>query len=112
MFTGAIIAWSGAILNIPVGWSLCDGSNGTPDLRNRMLIGAGDTYIVGATGGSSTHTHNDTFAIANSTAESSVELGAEDVDVCDISHSHVISGGVSSGSSLNPYYSLAYIMKT
>jgi microcystin-dependent protein len=51
---GAIIMWSGAINNIPVGWALCDGSNGTPDLRDRFIVGAGGSYNVGNTGGSNT----------------------------------------------------------
>lgn len=37
---GGIIMWSGAISAIPTGWSLCDGSNGTPDLRNKFVLGA------------------------------------------------------------------------
>jgi microcystin-dependent protein len=53
---GAIIMWSGAINNIPVGWALCDGSNGTPDLRDRFIVGAGGNYNVGNTGGSNTVT--------------------------------------------------------
>lgn len=38
--TGAIIMWSGTIATIPSGWVLCNGSNGTPDLRNRFVVGA------------------------------------------------------------------------
>src|SRR5574344_3148329 len=53
---GAIIMWSGTVATIPDGFSLCDGSNGTPDLRNRFVIGAGSNYAVGATGGSSSNT--------------------------------------------------------
>jgi len=37
---GMIAIWSGIISSIPLGWTLCDGSNGTPDLRNRFIIGA------------------------------------------------------------------------
>ena len=51
---GAIIMWNGAIDKIPSGWALCDGTNGTPDLRDRFIVGAGRTYPVGATGGSPT----------------------------------------------------------
>jgi hypothetical protein len=54
--SGGIIMWSGAIVNIPTGWLLCDGTNGTPDLRNRFVAGAGSTYAVGATGGADTVT--------------------------------------------------------
>lgn len=44
-----IVIWSGAIVDIPAGWALCDGNNGTPDLRNKFIIGAGDTYAVNDT---------------------------------------------------------------
>lgn len=53
---GGIIIWSGAIDAIPEGWALCDGENGTPDLRDRFVVGAGYGYSVGATGGEEVHT--------------------------------------------------------
>jgi microcystin-dependent protein len=69
---GSIIMWSGDTSSIPTGWQLCDGTNGTPDLRNRFVMGAGDTYPVGNTGGNAdsvvvehSHTindHNHTFS--------------------------------------------------
>jgi hypothetical protein len=49
---GAIIMWSGAVDNIPQGWALCNGQNGTPDLRDRFIVGAGSLYAKGTTGGS------------------------------------------------------------
>lgn len=52
--TGVIWMWSGAIANIPSGYQLCDGTNGTPDLRDRFIVTAGGSYSVGATGGSAT----------------------------------------------------------
>jgi len=55
---GGIIMWSGAINDIPVGWALCDGSNGTPDLRDRFIVGAGESYNVGNTGGANRVTLN------------------------------------------------------
>jgi len=54
---GIIVMWSGAIADIPSGWALCDGSLGTPDLRNRFVIGAGTTYNPNDTGGAQTHVH-------------------------------------------------------
>lgn len=50
--SGLIAMWSGAANKIPSGWVLCNGANGTPDLRNRFIVGAGSSYSVGATGGS------------------------------------------------------------
>mgnify|MGYP003302997876 CR=1 FL=1 len=49
--SGFIGIWSGLQSNIPSGWYLCDGNNGTPDLRNRFIVGAGNSYNVGVTGG-------------------------------------------------------------
>ena len=49
--SGCILMWSGPTSTIPNGWHLCDGSNGTPDLRNRFIVGAGSTYGTGDTGG-------------------------------------------------------------
>jgi len=50
--TGMIMLWSGSTSSVPNGWRLCDGNGGTPDLRNRFVVGAGDTYAVDTTGGS------------------------------------------------------------
>ncbi len=36
---GAIVMWSGAVNNIPDGWALCNGANGTPDLRGKFVVG-------------------------------------------------------------------------
>lgn len=53
---GGIIMWSGSIVSIPATWALCDGTNGTPDLRDRFIVGAGSTYAVADTGGAATVT--------------------------------------------------------
>lgn len=84
---GGIIMWSGASNAIPTGWALCDGKNGTPDLRDKFIVGAGNAYRPGDAGGEVTvrlttnelpahthsvtgtaasagnHTHGNTFAI-------------------------------------------------
>jgi len=60
---GIICMWSGSIGSIPTNWALCDGTGGTPDLRDRFVVGAGTTYSVddnsGAlvTDGGGAHTH-------------------------------------------------------
>ncbi len=73
--SGGIIMWSGAVSAIPTGWVICDGSNSTPDLRNRFVVGAGSTYAVNATGGSDSVTldttdlpeHNHSFSASGTT---------------------------------------------
>ena len=57
---GAITLWYSSVGSIPPGWALCDGNNGTPDLRDKFTIGAGVGFAVGAEGGSATHTHDGT----------------------------------------------------
>ena len=71
---GMIMLWSGSSATIPSGWVLCDGTNSTPDLRNRFVVGATSTYAVGATGGSAdaivvSHTHTATTASTSLTGE-------------------------------------------
>jgi hypothetical protein len=68
--TGVITLWFGSIVTIPAGWALCDGGNGTPDLRNRFVVGAGSTYAVNAVGGSANaivvdHTHSATSVVSD-----------------------------------------------
>jgi hypothetical protein len=68
--SGGIIMWSGSVASIPSGWVLCNGSNGTPDLRNRFVVGAGSSYAVAATGGSTdsivvSHTHTATSTVTD-----------------------------------------------
>lgn len=82
---GSIIMWSGSIASIPSGWALCDGTSGTPDLRNRFIVGAGSTYAVGDTGGANSVTltvndipsHTHTFSGTTSTASITGQVGAD-----------------------------------
>lgn len=53
---GGIIMWAGLLADIPAGWNLCDGTNGTPDLRSRFIKGTAAGVDPGGTGGSATHT--------------------------------------------------------
>ena len=68
--TGCILIWSGSAGSIPSGFQLCDGTNGTPDLRNSFVLGAGNSYVVGQTGGSAdavlaSHTHTATSTVTD-----------------------------------------------
>jgi len=135
--SGVIVMWSGTVANIPNGWVLCNGSNSTPDLRNRFVVGAGDTYAVDATGGSAdavvvSHTHTDsghthsangwsaatTSSVFDGTIDGSYNAGGSDRNYVQnpvtASASANISTEGESGTNKNlpPYYALAYIMKT
>lgn len=61
---GAIGYWSGSYESIPAGWVACNGFSSTPDLRNRMIVGAGGAYNRGDMGGYATRTPTGTIAVA------------------------------------------------
>lgn len=99
---GGIIMWSGTVANIPNSWALCDGTNGTPDLRGLFVVGAGGTYAPGDTGGANnvtlstsqipSHTHGassgaaggHTHTASSGTAGNHNHSGSTDTDT----HSH------------------------
>jgi hypothetical protein len=96
---GGIFLWSGSIGSIPAGYVLCNGSNGTPDLRDRFVVGAGSTYSVDGTGGSA----NAIVVSHNHTASSSSA-------VTDPGHVHLHGvGGVGTGFNNGTYQSQATI---
>ena len=134
---GGIVMWSSLIAEIPDGWQLCDGTNGTLDLRNRFIIGAGDSYSVGATGGNVNsilveHTHsgstssvgnhghyNSRWNVYNPNGAGGFFYGGtgSSVGVGGHGHSHTASNSSTAGSdngvgkNLPPYYALAFIQQ-
>jgi len=129
---GGIIMWSGSIVSIPTGWALCNGSNGTPNLQDRFIVGAGSGYAVAATGGSAdatlvSHTHsindpghfhtyvrkvnasirtdldNNMLWIQDQTENTSTNTTGITINS---------SGSSATNANLPPYYALAYIMRT
>lgn len=111
--------------NIPDGWALCDGTNGTPDLRNRFIIGAGDTYTSGDTGGESVHiltidempkhSHKMKYDSIGWTAirQSSGTNGIVEntTSSYDGQYSTEEVGNGNAHNNMPPYYALCYIMK-
>jgi microcystin-dependent protein len=100
--TGVIVMWGGAVNSIPTGWALCNGSNGTPDLRDRFIVGAGSTYNPGATGGATTqtltttqlpaHTHTVTGTGSSSTTGAAGgHTHTASSTVTDTGHNHTFS---------------------
>ena len=109
--TGIICLWFGSIGSIPSGWVLCDGNNGTPDLRNKFLVGAGDSYAVDGTGGNATHVHTFTGDGHTHTFTGGTNL-QDGTGWLRTTDSQPAVGTSDAGSSLPPYHALAYIMKT
>ncbi len=108
---GTITLWAGSLAGIPSGWSLCDGTNGTPDMRDRIPVCSGPQFAVGNEGGNISHSH----------------------DIDDTGHEHVIGAGVGLTAGIDraavttedtlqsettfdrvdpPTYLVAYIMRT
>ncbi|MBN9525875.1 MAG: hypothetical protein J0H82_06725 [Alphaproteobacteria bacterium] len=93
---GAIVMWSGkSASDIPVGWKLCDGTDGTPDLREKFIAGAATLDEVGTTGGS----FNAAITIAEAGGHTHTGVTAETtLTVAQLpAHSHGTAGTGSGG---------------
>jgi microcystin-dependent protein len=137
--SGMIMLWSGSIATIPTGWVLCDGTNSTPNLRDRFVVGAGTTYAVAANGGSAnaivvSHTHTATSTVTDpqhshvmsgtDTNGAGGDAIAGPTKTLPINNTFAASTGITvattiastgdnaANANLPPYYALAYIMKT
>jgi hypothetical protein len=138
--SGIIVMWSGAIKTIPSGWNLCDGTNGTPNLSGRFIVGycatANANYTaltkygitpdntIGDTGGANgvelninqipPHTHNipqgDSYT--GSGASGIVGRGGANLNTMETESAGGVSGGVLPFDNRPPYYVLAFIMKS
>jgi len=121
---GCILMWSGAEDSVPNGWAICDGQNGTPDLRDRFVVGAGSEYAKGATGGEKEHKltadempkHKHKFTLK----AWDIDKGWKEQDNLyspngGAPYSHTIEtdekGGDVAHENRPPYYALYYIMK-
>ncbi len=137
--TGSIILWSGSIGSIPSGYTICDGTLGTPDLRDRFVVAAGNTYAVAATGGSAdaivvSHTHTATSTVTDpghlhsvwftggGSADANINTGGRFTQTTTntgsattgitVATTNTATGVSGTNANLPPYYALAYIMKT
>lgn len=106
---GCIIMWGGTLSTIPGGWQLCDGTNGTPDLRGRFIMSVNSGENPGSTGGNSSHNHSGTTGSSSSQIWIDDNSGGSDYWGAPNGHTHSFS--TDSANHLPPYYKLAYIMK-
>jgi microcystin-dependent protein len=140
--SGGIIIWSGSAASIPTGWVLCNGSNSTPDLRDRFVVGAGSSYAVGDTGGSAnaivvSHTHTATSTVTDpghthlipntragspnggssfiagaASSPANTDNTGSNTTGITVSTTNASAGSSGTNANLPPYYALCYIMKT
>ena len=119
--SGMIMLWSGSTGNIPTGWVLCDGNNSTPDLRNRFVVGAGNSYSVGDNGGADSvtlsvdqipsHNHSAQTVAGSWSNQYSIKFTAgRQPNYTTLSTNN--TGGGQAHENRPPYYALCYIMKT
>lgn len=108
--SGTICPFASAILDIPTGWVLCDGNNGTPNLTDFFIIGAGD-YPVDYSAATKVHNHDiqGDGHTHDLVAGSNIKAGT---DLATISTSTTVVGTTDNASTDPPYYALAFIMKT
>ena len=85
--SGLISMWSGTIATIPTGWVLCNGSNSTPDLRNKFVIGA----------------HTDSAGVAYSTVTGSNTQTGGTKDAIVVSHTHTATSTVTDPGHLHTF---------
>lgn len=88
--------WLGALASIPSGWSLCDGTAGTPDMRDKFLKFCNTSGELGNTGGSNTHTHTDQAHTHTGSSHTHTSNMTSD----DLRHNFNRSGGVGGSSSI------------
>ena len=120
--SGVIIMWKGSIASIPPGWHICDGTNGTPDLRDRFIVGArqdiagiAETIVSGSLtqiGGAATHLHTagtlagplHTHNFSATTSGPSNVSGARggDDQFGTQQHTHTVTGTTNTGNSGGP----------
>jgi len=125
---GCVVAWNNP--NIPKGWALCNGQNGTPDLRGRFILGIGHgdgltNRNLGDKGGEVEHIlnvnelplHNHAYVsgLNTSTAMSDISGGGKDYDTAnsnlDENRRTGETGGDQPHNNMHPYYKLAFVMK-
>jgi hypothetical protein len=107
--SGFVEMWAGTIANIPAGYQLCDGTNGTPDLRNLFIRCVNAAEEPGLTGGTISHTHEaGTLAIGSHSSAADTAVAGAATRITDGSHS--FSGETEEVVHLPPYYKLALIM--
>lgn len=110
IYPGQIVLWNTAFGATPNGWHLCDGTDETPDLRNKFIVGAGNSYAPDDEGGSANHAHAFTSDghFHNFEAGTDLQGGANNAGTTTTEAESDTTGVPSQPL---PYYAVVYIIK-
>jgi len=107
---GGIIMWHGLLADIPANYTLCDGDNGTPDLRGKFIVGSANGIDPGGVGGAVNHNH--TFTGDGHFHSIALGLGlAIATDRKNFTQPESAVGTTDNEDGRPPFYEIAYIMK-
>lgn len=127
---GIIVAWAGSVDNVPPDWAICNGENGTPDLKARFILGSNSTYPPGTVGGEMTHTlalneipnHRHKTSNTNSVQVDRLEENTNTLEEAVLSTDNSVNnnsgdiiehnGVTEPHNNMPPYFALIFIMKT
>ena len=101
--TGMIILWYGDTSNVPTGFVLCDGNNSTPDLRDRFVIGAGNNFTAGNTGGNNSLTLTEANLPSHQHFVVSNSLGGQNRTGSNVSANNQVAKGTGAGNLFESY---------
>jgi len=102
--------WTGSIESLYPGWALCDGDNGTPDLRDLFIMQHSVSHPLDETGGADAHDH----AFTSNTHNHTIGVGGAILPMTNyntITDNKQVTGTTNVTNALPPYYALAFVMK-
>lgn len=121
---GVIVMWGGLVANIPSGWVLCDGLNGTPDLRSKFIKGSAAGANPGVTGGAASASYTPAGTVGAHTHTFTASSNAASPKLMTANTSSGVAASGTSGSTAPSfsgtpatiptepaYYSLCFIQK-
>lgn len=110
---GIICMWSGNRDDIPDGWALCNGTNGTPDLSTKFIRSANAWLYAHTSGGVNSHVHTGSAQSASDNLAAGNEITGTypdgDIQTTTSGHTHTLS--INSALNIPSWYALCFIMK-
>ena len=111
---GVVVAYWAQGDNIPAGWTLCDGSHDTPDLRGQFIRGGASLAdLTGLKAGSNTHSHSVQVTVGNPTSglNDNCSQGDNGITLAGSDHHHSGDGSTDVQANVPEHVVLLFIMK-